>query len=283
MKIKTLEGILRPSTVNFAEEKHTYTHITGDLYTGCSTISGTMDKPFLAPWYAKEAIDAVRAKLPEIALLLEGEAKPETQVKLNELLDECKMSAKKKSQLAAEQGTEAHAYFEQAILATLNPELPVPELPTKNKEVMNAIVAFRKWESEFKPEYLACEEVLDSEVHKVGGKIDALANINGLSSLIDFKTSSQLSESYLIQLAGYDLMLEEMGFKPRAWMLVRCPKDGKPFETITITNQQDQKFYREVFLHLREAHRFMVYIENNKKSYGKMKTDKKEKIIDYNA
>jgi hypothetical protein len=39
--------------------------------------------------------------------------------------------------------------------------------------------------------------------------MDALAIVDGIPSLIDFKTSSQLSESYPLQAAGYHLMLSD--------------------------------------------------------------------------
>ena len=250
---------MREPCVIFDDKGHTYIHAeNGDLYTGCTTIAGNMEKAFLGPWYAKEAVEYLKDKQVIIANSSEEE--------FIGLLDTAKRQAPLKADQAKEAGTIAHDWIEEYISGK---EIPMPE----NKQALNAVKAFLKWEKETKPLWLASEIVVDSIKHKIGGKIDAVASINGIPCLVDFKTSNQISESYFTQLAGYSLMLSEMGFTPRVWIVLRLPKDGKPAETMTITSQIEQEFYKEAFIHQREMHRFLVYIENNKKQNNKIKTD----------
>ena len=119
-----------------------------------------------------------------------------------------------------------------------------------SQEAKNAINAFIRWAKPLNATWLASEELVASHEHKVAGTLDALAVINGITYLMDFKTSSQISESYLIQCAGYDLMLREMGMQVMGYLILRIPKDGTDAETLTITNQSDMEFFRETFLKL---------------------------------
>ncbi len=256
---ENLRQLIREPVVIFNEEKHTYTHRdNGDLYTGCTTIAGNMEKAFLGPWYAKETAEFLKDKQEAIANM-DGE-------EFLGLLDTAKRQAPLKADEAKKAGTIAHDWIEDYI------DGKKKDLPD-NKQAVSAIKAFLKWEKEAKPEWLASEIVVDSVKHKIGGKIDAIASINGIPCLVDFKTSNQISESYFTQLGGYSVMLEEMGFTPRVWMVLRLPKDGKDAETLTVDSLTEQGFYKEIFLHQREMHRFLVYIENNKKQNNKIKTD----------
>jgi len=275
MRSKSLNGILKEPSVVFNEAAHTYTNGKGELYTGCTTISEAWDKSFfLGPWYAKEAIEAVKAKLGEIALLIKGNGDPRKTPKLAELLDECKGAAKHKSEKAKDDGTAAHEWIESAIAKKIDPKLVRLPMP-KSVEAKAAVRAFAGWAKGKDIRWLATEEVVSSGEHKIGGKLDALASIDGIIFLTDVKTSSQLSPSYLLQCAGYDIMLREMGLTVAGYLILRCPKDGSAAETLTITNGEDMKFFRETFLKQREAHRFYVYMQSKFKENGKMRVDKK--------
>src|SRR5450432_3185007 len=57
---KELQALLTPASVNFLESEHVYQHkVTGEFYKGCTTIADSMEKAFLAPWYAKEMANAI--------------------------------------------------------------------------------------------------------------------------------------------------------------------------------------------------------------------------------
>ncbi len=280
MKTKALEKILKEPNVEFNEKNHTYTNKeTGELYTGCTTISEAWDKSFfLGPWYAKEMYLAIRDKLGEVARLCQDNPEPAKTPKLIELLNWCKSAAKRKSEEAKEDGVQAHDWIEKSICVKIAGKGKRILLP-KSASAKNAVKAFIGWAKLLDVKWLASEEVLASDEHKVAGTLDALAVIDGITYLVDFKTSGQISASYLLQCAGYDIMLHEMGLQVMGYLIVRIPKDGVAAETLTITDKEDMRFSRDTFLKQREAHRFYVYAENKLKENGKMKTDFVEAVL----
>jgi hypothetical protein len=280
MKSKSLATILKPASVVFNEAEHTYTGPKGQLYTGCTTISEAWDKSFfLGPWYAKEMAEELKRKMAEVGLIFQENPKPREA--WEKIVDACKGAAKRKSEQAKLDGTAAHDWIANHLEARIDPEtqlLPTPD----SAEAKNAIAAFLQWAKSVDITWLASEEVVSSDDHCMAGKLDSIAIVDGLTYLLDFKTSGQLSSSYLLQCAGYDLMLREMGLQVMGYLIVRIPKDGKPAETLTVTNQIDMQFFRDTFLKQREAHKFYVYMESKFKDVasGKMKVDPKpaEKI-----
>ncbi len=277
MKTENLKKLLKEPSVLFNEEAHTYINkTTGEMYTGCTTISDAWDKSFfLGPWYAKEAIEEAKRRIGDIGIAFEGNPTPEALV--SQILDECKGAAKRKGDIAKENGTLAHNWIGNHIEAKLGSDkelLPTPD----SAEAKNAIDAFCGWAKSHQITWLASEEVICSDIHRVAGKLDAIAVIDGITYLVDFKTSGQISESYLLQCAGYDLMLQEMGFHVAGYLVLRIPKDGTVAETLTMTDQTDMEFFRQTFLKLREAHKFFVYAANKLKENGKMKVDEKPEV-----
>jgi hypothetical protein len=270
MKTKSLAKILKEPGVIFDSASHTYRTPAGELYTGCTTISDAWDKSFfLGPWYAKEmALEILAHPFDDVHAL--------TPPEFEKFINEAKGAAKRKSEQAKEDGTAAHDWIEHAINTKIDPTAKKIATP-KSPEAVNAVKAFANWAKGKDIAWLASEEVVASHEHRTAGKLDAIAVVDGITYLVDFKTSGQISESYLVQCAGYDLMLREMGLQVMGYMILRIPKDGKESETLTITNQEDMKFFRETFLKQREAHKFYVYMQSKFKDLhtGKMKVDAK--------
>jgi hypothetical protein len=269
MKSNSLEGILHTTDIIFQEVAHTYTKPDGTLYTGCTTISDAWDKSFfLGPWYAKEMASDLLSKPFEV--MTENPKMFELAVMA------AKGAAKRKSEQAKSDGTAAHDWISAVVQSKMGSDKPLPPTP-QSKEADNAVTAFVGWMKDKDITWLASEEVVASDEHRVAGKLDGIAVIDGITYLVDFKTSGQLSASYLLQCAGYDLMLREMGLQVMGYLIIRIPKDGKEAETLTITNQTDMQFFRETFLHQRVAHKFYSYMESKFKDMGsrKMKVDAK--------
>ena len=255
----------------FDEKGHTYTAENSDLYTGCTTISEAWKKDFLGPWYAKEMYNFLSA--PTIYEVLKA-ITPDEYLKL---LTEAKGAARRKGDEAQITGKNAHAWMASAVEAKILGKKQYKPPKLVNQEAENAVNAFIGWVKNNKIEWLASEEVVANHEHKVAGTLDAIAVVDGITYLVDFKTSGQISSSYLIQCAGYDLMLREMGLQVMGYMVLRTPKDGKPAETLTITDQTDMQFFRDTFLKQREAHKFYAYMESKfKDAIGKMKVDEVE-------
>ena len=71
------------------------------------------------------------------------------------------------------------------------------------------------------------EESLISERYQFGGQPDLAASINGRMVLCDIKTSSGIYDSYWYQLAGYDILLKENGYKVDEYQILWLPKDDR--------------------------------------------------------
>jgi hypothetical protein len=209
-----------------------------------------MEKPFLAPWYAKEMANAILG-VPFDAV---QKMSPQGFVAL---INDSKKAAPAIADKAKEDGTAAHDWIEKAIAYHMDPTLPLAPTPD-SPEARNAIEAFAVWTKAHDIQWLASEEVLSSDVHRTAGRLDALAIVDGIPSIVDFKTSKQISESYPLQCAGYHIMLSEMGFSPRQWIVLRLPKDGSPAETMTINDRGDMQFFQDTYLHLIEGKRSKV-------------------------
>lgn len=262
-----LKALLREPSVSFNAENHTYPHkTTGELYKGCTTIANLADKPFLPPWYTAEMAKAI-LRIPFEAITTG------TPQQFASLVNESKKAAVEIKDQAAKDGTAAHDWIESYVATKIDPAaelLPTPE----RKEPQNAINAFIGWAKRHEIIWLASEEILSDDQNRIAGRIDAVAIVDGIPSIVDFKTSNQISESYPLQCAGYDLMLRAMGFTVRQWIILRIPKDGGPAETLTVSDEHEMEFFRETFLHHLDAHKYQVYIENHYKQGGKITTHK---------
>ena len=269
MRTESLNKILKPAGVLFDEVGHTYTAENGDLYTGCTTISEAWDKSFfLGPWHAKEMANFILSQPYDQVIKL---SPPEFE----KFILDAKGAARRVGDKAKNDGKAANEWVGGMISAKISGKGKKPIMP-ESKESQNAINAFIAWAKKQKIEWLASEEVVASHEQKVAGTLDAIAVIDGLTYLVDFKTSGQISASYLLQCAGYDVMLREMGMQVMGYLILRIPKDGKEAETLTITNADDMKFFRETFLKQREAHKFYSYMDAKfKNEIGKMKVDEK--------
>jgi hypothetical protein len=270
MLSKSLAKILKPSGIVRSEE-HVYTNEKGEMYVGTTTVSEAWDKSFyLGPWTAKEMALAILSKpFDEIVKLTPDE--------FAEFIMNCKGAAKRKSDKAKEDGTAAHEWIEAYISNKIDPSVELKPTP-ESKEAQNAINAFVGWAKGKNIQWLASEEIIASHEHRVGGTLDAIAVVDGLTYLVDFKTSSQISASYLLQCGSYDIMLREMGLQVMGYLIIRIPKDGSDAETLTITNQEQMEFFRQTFLKQREAHKFYVFAQSKLSDLhtGKIKVDEQK-------
>lgn len=251
-----LKALLKEPSVFFNATNHTYPHkITGELYKGCTTIADLADKPFLAPWYAKEMANYLLSCPYDVV----HEMSPKD---FEKFVTDGKKAAPDIADKAKKDGTAAHDWIEGSIAASVDPAILLPGTPD-SKQACNAIDAFCAWKKQHEIIWLASEEIVSSDIHRTAGRVDAVAIVDGIPSIVDFKTSGQISASYPLQCAGYHMMLREMGFTVRQWIILRLPKDGADFETLTISDQKDMQFFEETFLHHLEAHKYQVYLANH--------------------
>lgn len=85
---------------------------------------------------------------------------------------------------------------------------------------------FLKWTRQHTIVPVLVEKPLVSEKWEFGGQPDLLAIIDGLLTLPDVKTGKAVYDDIWYQVAGYDILLREHGWKPKRWAVLRLGKDG---------------------------------------------------------
>jgi|TARA_R100001530_G_scaffold1410_2_gene2570 hypothetical protein len=124
---------------------------------------------------------------------------------------------------AADKGTMVHNWIEK-FLKGLDPELP------EEREIKNGVLAFLKWMDKNDVKMLNSESHIYSKKHKYAGILDLEAEVNGKLAIVDFKTSNGLYPEMRLQVAGYQIAMEEMTGKEyeERW-LIRFDKETGEF------------------------------------------------------
>ena len=201
----------------FDEEKHMYTW-GGAPVPGVTTILQKIAKPALIGWAANMASDywleAIRSG----------------RVDYSAIHKEGKSAHRKRTQAAADSGTNVHEYAEAYFKSRSLPELTT-DAAKKGAE------AFHKWVSSHNIEIIASERRIFSKEFFYAGTCDFIAKIDGVYGVGDIKTSSGIYPEMRFQTAAYQHALqEEKGVKfPIRW-IIRFDKVTGDFEVKSFDN-----------------------------------------------
>ncbi len=146
---------------------------------------------------------------------------------------------------AHEVGTAVHKYAEAIMRLRMGENVRVPTLPTQEivggvavaSRHQNAVDAFHAWLDAHKIEPLTSEVRLVSRQHGYAGTADMIARVDGIPTMVDFKTSKGIYLEYPVQVAAYKHAAIEMGLAeaPMAGLIARFPKEaGDTFELAEI-------------------------------------------------
>jgi hypothetical protein len=143
-------------------------------------------------------------------------------------------------------GTIAH-YLIECHLKRIKPELADY---SKNdiEKAENAFVAYLEFEKQNNIEVIANELQLASEKYLYGGTCDLIAKVNGITTLMDFKTSSGLWPDMRIQLAAYKNLLIEHGYDIQQVHLLRIDKETGEFHHHKLENLDSEWELFKLFL-----------------------------------
>jgi hypothetical protein len=123
---------------------------------------------------------------------------------------------------AARIGTLAH-YLIQCHIEKTTPDLNEYS-PFEISKAENALLSFLEWEKGKDIEPIANEMQLVSEKHKFGGTIDYYCKINGLYTLVDFKTGSGIYDEHYYQTCAYRQAMIEKGYKVDQIRILNIPR-----------------------------------------------------------
>lgn len=110
----------------------------------------------------------------------------------------------------------------------------------------NCFKSYLEWESAHTVTPISVEVSLVSEEYQFGGTPDLLAYVDGVITLIDFKTGTAIHSEYSIQVAAYWVLLLERGYVIDKAMILRIDRDGEGFE---IKEVKALRTYWELFTH----------------------------------
>jgi hypothetical protein len=134
-----------------------------------------------------------------------------------------------------ESGIDVHDLCERFAKAVMNnTEKPVID-ETISQPVINGYNAFLKWYNENDVQFIESERDVYSKDRNYVGTFDVLMVVNGIITLGDFKTGSNVYPEYFIQLSGYKQAYDEenTGVKIEHLMVLHFNKDTGDFDIKT--------------------------------------------------
>lgn len=156
---------------------------------------------------------------------------------------------------AADVGSLVHALIEAHFKGT---EVDLSEYSEQNiNKAKTCFSSFLKWKENHIQEVWYSELQLVSETYRYGGTIDFVGLIDGVPSLMDFKSSSGVWPEYKIQVAAYQNLFSE-NFAPARLQghLLQLDKNGDGFHHVVLGYQDKElKPAWEVFLHCLEIYK----------------------------
>jgi len=239
----------------YAFNKEIHLHVLDQKpLTGITTILGVIAKPALIAWAANEVGKFIRTNCKTESEIY--------QVSEAELALACKAHAQRKKD-AGDIGTEVHAVIEDLITEAIsanNGRIESINLKIANPQVEEMVTHFVNWAIQNKVKFLESEKNLYSREMWTGGICDIVCEIDGKVWIADIKTASGIYPENMAQMAGYDLMLQEMGLydEVAGYIVLNLRKDGTFEEKRSVSNEDNRKF----FLACLEIYRLKEKIDN---------------------
>ena len=120
---------------------------------------------------------------------------------------------------------------------------------------------FMDWTKGKTIKVIACERVVISDRHRYGGTLDVLADIDGVRTVLDFKTGKAIYPEMFLQLAAYAEAVKERGERVDAIRILQIGRVGdEGFSERAMTEWSNQF---NAFLALRTLYEIEKCIGNN--------------------
>jgi hypothetical protein len=225
-------------------------NVGGLEYPSVTTILQVIGKPALIAWSAKVEREMVTNASVSLYEDLAGTPKMSSAAYLMSLSTRIGSTKahQKELQKAAEIGSQAHKLIEWNLRASLMQEAgPSPHITDK---AMWAFMAWEDWKKSVNLKPIWIEQTVWSDKYGYAGTMDLLAEVNGVLTVVDWKTGKAIYPEAKLQNAAYRHALREMGHgDAKQGMIVRLPKntDDPEFEVKLIEETEEQLM--ETFLH----------------------------------
>lgn len=200
--------------------------IDGESYPSVTHILGCIGKPALINWAANQertlVMEASADLYDDVAKLPKPMSRPSYLSTLQGRIGKVKAHQRELAK-AGEVGTQVHHLIEWNLRRALGQEAGTE--PRVVDDAQWAFMAFQDWAASvsLKPRYI--EQTVFSRTHGYAGTMDLLADVNGVLTLIDFKTGKAIYAEAHLQNVAYQQALIEMGHvAPVGGVIVRLPK-----------------------------------------------------------
>lgn len=194
---KTLYG--GDVVIDFYPDSHRYKLVGNkDYLISVTSATGVIDKSrFLIPW----AVSLTAAHMRQY--LEESTENRFTKEELWPVIEEATTQHTVKKEEAATIGNQVHDFAAQFALAKgTGSELPgIPE--EADERVIAGINAFLDWYNANSVQFQAVEQLVYSRAHEYVGHFDVLAEVNGIPTVIDYKTGRGMYNEFFYQVSGY--------------------------------------------------------------------------------
>lgn len=252
-----MANLIQPGDIEFRPNGRPRYKLDGIPLPGCTTITGLLAKDKLLPWAARMAAGYFRSKV--------AEGKTYTAAELDDICVKAESAHVTAKESAGDIGTAAHAWIEKYIKE--GPPLAMPTDP----QVLRCVNQFLDFCGSTDVKWLESEVRVASRLYKFGGTFDAIAEINKVIYLVDFKTSSGIYYEAFLQTAGYAIAVEEMAnlqdYKIQNRLILHLNKKTKNFTAKIVPTplELDRRCFlalTEVYHLTKNAERILKEVEN---------------------
>jgi len=196
--------------------KRSRTHIryynnAGKLLPGVTTVLGVLNKPALVPWANNLGLAGINVREYVDILATVG--------KIGHDMICCH-----------NKGVKFEANGERADLID---------------KAENCFLSYLAWEKQHKVEPILCEEPLVSERYGFGGTVDMLARVDGVETIVDYKTGKAIYPEHIYQVAAYRQLLVENGYTTNDVRILQIGRDeteGFSEKVVTDTTREWEIF-----------------------------------------
>jgi hypothetical protein len=145
-------------------------------------------------------------------------------------------------------GSLAHAF----VLAEFKGEQPDTKDYTANQIELakNCLASYQEWKGKRKIEPIVVEKMLVSEEHGYGGTPDFFGGIDGVLTLVDYKTGSGIYSEHIIQVAAYHNLLTENKYAIADARILSIPRSSDESFSEKIIKEEEIRAGLGIFLHL---------------------------------
>jgi hypothetical protein len=230
-----------------------------------TTIIGALDKPALLYWAAEESAKAAVAVAKSLPVRVEEDGAEEVV----QWLRDARFRKPKGQRSAKDLGTAVHDALEQLALTG--------KFPDVDDEVRPFIVQADKWMQKFQPVYEAAEMTIYNPTYGYAGTLDAIATVEGVRFLLDYKSTRKSIDSrgkkttpYPEQV-GLQLAAYRYGEYAAAWRPRRYEYQKRRYYLLGMTERENAQPVPEVdsclVLHLTPEHCDAFPINANEDAY----------------